>query len=363
MTNDDTGVVCIVDDDESLRRSLRNLLSSVGYQVATFDSAESFLASDYIETPCRLILDLRMPGIGGLPLLHHLTTVASGHRVIVLTGHGDDETRRRALRSGAVAFLEKPFESDELLEALECAASERGEPMRRASPKADHGKRSHREAPATTNDRPIQLAGGTLEGDIHICAFFNTADEERRVLRPFVLDGLARGEKSFHIVGPEKRDEYLQWLREEGIDVEQAMASGQLEVRLWEDFYLSADRFDMDRMLADVEEVLGSDVAAGHAGTRVVAHMEWALLDKPGVEDLVEYEARVNETLRKFSAPVICAYDLTKFSASVVMDVLRTHPRVIIGGVLQENPFFVPPEQFLIELKARQSERGITITS
>jgi hypothetical protein len=91
--------------------------------------------------------------------------------------------------------------------------------------------------------------------------------------------------------------------------------------------------------------------------------MEWALLAKPGVEDLIEYEARADEKLRNFRGPLICAYDLTKFSASVVMDVLRTHRTVIIGGVLQENPFFVPPEQFLLEIQARQAGRDVTIAS
>lgn len=202
-----------------------------------------------------------------------------------------------------------------------------------------------------------------MDGEFHICAFFNSADEERRVLRSFVIDGLARGERSLHIVGPERREGYVQWLRDEGVDVERAISSGQLEVRLWADSYLTDDRFDMDRMLAEVEELLRSDAAAGRPPTRIVAHMEWALLDKPGVEELVEYEARANEILHRFRAPVICAYDLTKFSASVVMDVLRTHPTVIIGGVLQENPFFVPPEQFLLEIKARQAERDVTIAS
>jgi hypothetical protein len=116
-------------------------------------------------------------------------------------------------------------------------------------------------------------------------------------------------------------------------------------------------------MLSHIEEILRSDEAAGRPPTRVVAHMEWALLDKPGVEDLVEYEARADALLRKYRAPVICTYDLTKFGANVVMDVLRTHPMVIIGGVLQENPFFVPPGEFLRELKARESERNVTITS
>ena len=361
MANDDTDVVCIVDDDESLRRSLRNLLSSVGHQVATFDSAEAFLGSDYIEKPCCLILDLRMPGIGGLPLLHHLTTTASGHRVIVLTGHGDEETRRRALRTGAIAFLEKPFESDDLLDAVGSATSA-SRPARAAIPRVEPPKQVHTEVPAV-GERPIELAGGTLDDEFHICAFFNGPDEEHRVLRSFVIDGLDRGERNLHIVGPEQRDDHLQWLRDEGIDVDQAMATGQLQVSLWDDSYLSADGFDMDTMLSHVEEILRSDVVAGRPPIRVVAHMEWALLAKPGVEDLVEYEARADKVLRKYRAPVICVYDLTKFGASVVMDVLRTHPVVIIGGLLQQNPFFVPPGEFLRELKARESERDVTVTS
>jgi hypothetical protein len=110
-------------------------------------------------------------------------------------------------------------------------------------------------------------------------------------------------------------------------------------------------------MLALIEEVLQSADTAGYPLTRLVAHMEWALLDKPGVDNLVEYEARLNYVLPKYNDPVICTYDLSKFSASVTMDILRTHPVVIIGGVLQENPFFVPPDQFLLELKERQPRR------
>jgi hypothetical protein len=86
--------------------------------------------------------------------------------------------------------------------------------------------------------------------------------------------------------------------------------------------------------------------------------MEWALLDKPGVEDLLEIEARFNYVAPNYDDPVICVYDLSKgFSSSVVVDVIRTHPVVIIGGVLQENPFFVPPDRFLLELKERRSAR------
>jgi hypothetical protein len=85
--------------------------------------------------------------------------------------------------------------------------------------------------------------------------------------------------------------------------------------------------------------------------------MDCLFLDKPAVNNLVEYEARLNHVLCKYDDPVICSYDLSKFSASVAMDIMRTHPLAIIGGLLRENPFFVPPDQFLEEMGGRRSTR------
>ena len=209
-----------------------------------------------------------------------------------------------------------------------------------------------------TERHAVQFAGRPLGRHRHICAFFNGADEEHRVLRSFIKDGFDRGERAFHIVDPELREEHLKGLAQTGIDVQQAMGTGQLEVLPWRDAYLRGDRFDQDAMLALIEEVLQSGAASGYPLTRLLAHMEWALLDQPGVDDLVEYETRLNYVLPKYDDPVICTYDLMKFGSSVAMDIMRTHPVVIIGGVLQENPFFVPPDQFLLEIRERRSARN-----
>jgi hypothetical protein len=208
-----------------------------------------------------------------------------------------------------------------------------------------------------TESHSVQFAGGSLGGQRHICAFFNSTDEEHRVLRSFIKDGFDRGDKAFHLVDPEQREEHLRRLAEAGINVHRAIDTGQLEVRRWQDAYLRGNHFDQNAMLALIEEVLQSADTAGYPLTRLVAHMEWALLDKPGVDNLVEYETRLNYVLPKYDDPVICTYDLSKFPASMVMDIMRTHPVVIIGGILQENPFFVPPDQFLLELRERRSVR------
>jgi MEDS: MEthanogen/methylotroph, DcmR Sensory domain len=208
-----------------------------------------------------------------------------------------------------------------------------------------------------TNGDSLQALGSTLSQDRHICAFFNSMDEQHRVLRSFIKDGFDRGDRAFHLVDPERREEHLRRLAEAGINVQEAMGIGQLEVRPWQDGPLRAGRFDQEAWMASFEQVLQSGPAAGYERTRFLAHMEWALVDLPGVEDLIEFETRVNYVVPKYDDAVICAYDLSKFGASVVMDALRTHPVVIIGGLLQENPFFVPPDQFLNEIRERRSVR------
>lgn len=103
----------------------------------------------------------------------------------------------------------------------------------------------------------------------------------------------------------ELREDHLKGLTEAGINVTQAMTTGQLEVLPWAEDYLRGDRFDQKAMLALLEEILQSSAAAGYPLTRCLAHMEWALQDKPGVDDLVEYEIRVNQLFSNYEDPVI----------------------------------------------------------
>jgi DcmR-like sensory protein len=204
----------------------------------------------------------------------------------------------------------------------------------------------------------MDIAGVDLAGRNHVCAFFNTIDEEHRVLGSFYKDGFDRGEKATHIVDSGSREEYLSRLADAGINVREMMDTGQLEVLPWTDMYVRDHRFDQDAMLASVEGLIQSGAAAGYARTKLVGHhMDWLFLAKPAVNNLMEYEARLNQVLAKYDAPVICNYDLSKFGASVAMDIMRTHPLVIIGGLLRENPFFVSPDQFLNEMRERRSTR------
>ena len=117
----ETPAIYVVDDDESLRRSLRNFLRSVGFRVETFASAEEFLTSAERENTGCLVLDLRMTGMTGLDLLRHLAATNVRMPAVIVTAHGDEEMSQRCLGAGAVAFLDKPFHGDALLDAVQTA--------------------------------------------------------------------------------------------------------------------------------------------------------------------------------------------------------------------------------------------------
>src|SRR5207248_437340 len=190
----------------------------------------------------------------------------------------------------------------------------------------------------------------------HGCGLFHSKEEEYRGLLPLAKEGFQGGEKVFHIVDRAHRAERMRRLDEVGISPAAARRPGQVEIRAWEDAYLRGGRFDKEAMMTLLEETLRGAKADGFGQTRVWANMEWALGEFLGVEDLVEYETRLNSFLPRYDDLVVCTYDLTKFGASVVVDILRTHPLVIIGGILQENPFFVPPDEFLRELRERAGQ-------
>ena len=114
-------VVFVIDDDPSVRSSLKFLLSTVGLQVESFDSADSFLHKKPPDAPSCLVLDVRMPGLSGLDFQHELATRHIHIPVVFLTGHGDIPMTVRAMKAGAVEFLTKPFRDQDLLDAVRVA--------------------------------------------------------------------------------------------------------------------------------------------------------------------------------------------------------------------------------------------------
>ena len=208
------------------------------------------------------------------------------------------------------------------------------------------------------NAAPIPFAGSQLDQTRHVCALFNNDDEEYRVLLPFIQEGFQCGHKAIHVVNPDQRTNHLQRLSEAGIDPAAAQQSGQLEVRINSEVYLPDGRFDPDRMISAFEQLASGNSGEKYPLSRICCRMDWTVRDQSHVDDVIEFEARVNDVWCRHEDAVICTYHLGQFRGDEVIDIMRTHPMVIIGGILQENPFFIPPNEFLSDFRQRRSRRN-----
>src|SRR5437899_11471106 len=193
------------------------------------------------------------------------------------------------------------------------------------------------------NAPPISFAGSQLGEARHVCAFFNSEDEQYRVLLPFIKGGFECGDKAVHIVNPDQRGDHLQRLAAAGIDPAAAQASGQFELRTNVETYLRDGRFDQDRMLEVFEQLASGNANGGFPLSRIVCHMEWAVHCGSQEDDVIEFESRVNEVWRRHDDAVICTYDHARSGVDTVMDTIAPTAIVRVRGMLHQNALYVPP--------------------
>lgn len=206
------------------------------------------------------------------------------------------------------------------------------------------------------------MRGGSNQGDVslqglerivdsrpgsHICLLYRNEEEHRVVLTEYIRRGLERGERVVYIVDASTAEQIREFLRQAGIDVESAERRGQLLFLTSQEAYLREGSFDPQRMIALLKEETEKALTAGFTGLRVTGEMTWALRGLPGSERLIEYEALLNEFFPGSACTGLCQYDVRRFPPGILLDVLRTHPVVALGMHLHENPFYVPPKEFL----------------
>jgi hypothetical protein len=191
------------------------------------------------------------------------------------------------------------------------------------------------------------LAHAQRRNHFHACAFVASPAEEQAVIDPFFVEGMRRGEKAHYIVDPDRRDEHERRL------AASAPAPDLLQVDTWNEAHLKGGSFDQDRMMASLDEMIRAHAARGQPPMRLVGQMGWVFSSPPGIEQLVAYEANVNEVLNRGRTPTVCVYDVNRLSGSMLMDLLRAHPLTVMNGVLHENPFYTPADVMLRELKCR----------
>lgn len=204
--------------------------------------------------------------------------------------------------------------------------------------------------------KPVTMCGRSLANATHICAFFDSESQEYDCLIPYFAEGLAQGEQVVTIRDASKCGEHVAKLRERmPAPIDLPIRNNQLRVVASEETYLQDGTFEAERMYAMLESVLKDAAGSPFERVRTCGDMTWALRNMPGTDELMEYESGVNKLIRDFDCTLMCVYDVNKFSGRAVMDVLATHPMVVMGDRIYENPYYVEPENFLATLLRRGS--------
>jgi len=210
--------------------------------------------------------------------------------------------------------------------------------------------------PMRSPGHPATVCGHPLTHSAHICAFFDSSRQEYDCLVPYFAEGLARREQVVTIRDAGKCSEHVQRLKESGaLPVDDAIRANRLRVVASEETYLKDGVFEVDRMYRMIRDTLEEAAAQGFTRVRTCGDMSWALRDMPGTEELMQYESRVNQLIAEHDCTLMCTYDVNQFSGRAIMDVLATHPMVLLGDRIYENPYYQKPAEFLQTLLRRGS--------
>jgi DNA-binding NarL/FixJ family response regulator len=322
--------ILIAEDHDAVRRAMRLLLEEKPHWEVCWEASTGWQAVEQVRRlkPDIALVDLGTVDPGGLDTARMIHEESPLTRIVLLTIEDIDAVADEARRAGAMDVVMK-YDGEKLIAAIRNLSR---------------------------IDEDMHIRGVAVGKSRHIGGFFRSGAERDEVLASFVSEGLKRGEKALHIIDSRDRQAHAGSLSRSGVHVDRAITHQQLDIVTWEEMYLREGRFDQDAMLARIEQVLQANVRSFPL-TRAIGHMEWALQSVPGVEDVVQYEARLNDLLRQSDDVIVCAYDVSQFNGGVLMDILRAHPAMVIGGSLQRNPYFVPPEVLLDEMRHRPHEQ------
>ncbi|NPV60100.1 MAG: PAS domain-containing protein [Actinobacteria bacterium] len=189
----------------------------------------------------------------------------------------------------------------------------------------------------------------TLEAGSHLCHLYGTEEERYDVLMNFACMGLAKGEKVICVGDDASRREILAGLEKIGLDPAENVASGQLVFLSSREVFAAGGRFDAERMLAFWNRAAEEALMEGWPALRATCEMSWLLEKPPGWREHPAYEAEMNRLPRAGLCTFLFQYNQSSFDALRKLELLSTHPQVILGRKVYDNIYYVPPEEFLRE--------------
>ena len=205
-----------------------------------------------------------------------------------------------------------------------------------------------------------EVLGLQLRVGDHICGFYRKPAERDDILVPFLVEGLKAGDKCTCVVDSCTPEDVLASMSEH-IEVDPYVSVCQLEVLDSYGTYLADGGFLPERMLKFWEAKARQNPGAERPGpdgpvpARNIGDMSWAHRDESVVSVLMGYESELNRIMSNFPQVNLCLYDLTRCSGDLIMDVLKTHPKALLGGMVIDNPYYLDPDEFLASRLDRDS--------
>ena len=211
-----------------------------------------------------------------------------------------------------------------------------------------------------SNGITLGVSGIEAELGDHICGLYRGDLQRDQVLIPFLEAGLAAGDKCLCVVDGTDPTKIVRTL-EARLDASAVVDSKQLEVIRASDMYLRSGGFSADEVIGAWKAAM-SDVMYDGRFDAVRAVETWSRRDVvPDTEELLVLESEMNRYLPLFPQVVVCLYDIDRFGGGIIIDLLKTHPRVLVGEVLLENPYYLAPDELLTE--AAQGGGSVTANS
>ena len=197
-----------------------------------------------------------------------------------------------------------------------------------------------------TAERRHEVLGLQLGAGDHICGFYRKPAERDDILIPFLVEGLKAGDKCTCVVDSCTPDDVLASMSEH-VEVEPYVSVSQLEVLDSDGTYLADGGFLPARMLQFWEAKARQSPFTGTGLARNIGDMSWAHRSQDAVTQLIGYESELNRIMANVPQVNLCLYDLTRCSGDLIMDVLKTHPKALLGGMVIDNPYYLEPDEFL----------------
>ncbi len=342
--------ILLVEDEDGVRNLTRRVLEQHGYTVLSARGpGEALLLSERYQGPIDLLLtDVVMPEMNGQALAAQIVAQRAGIKILFMSGYTGDIVGRYGIhldddnQMNATNLLQKPFEASALARLVRQAL---GEPAIETVASFLSAETTFQPAETSVEwSGTLRMLQALQPGD-QLCFIYRDETECRAVIEPFVQQGLAQRHQVLYLADGRAGQAMTRCLQHGGVDVEAILAAGQLSI--WSGVQ-AADREDAmtpAALAALLQAEAEKSRAEGYAALRVICEMTWVRQLCTYDGQLREFEIQVQGIRSGTPILVICQYDRRQFDARALLDVLRTHPRVLVNAQIYDNIYYIDPAQ------------------